>query len=315
MPFIGYGINSVAYRAAGSSAYDALRAQVQKRLSHGVQFGISYTWSHSLDEQSGLGLFYNGSNPLDLRSGYGNSDFDRTNVTTFNYVWQIPDFIHSHSILARAVNGFALEGITVFQSGQAYSVEDYSGAVGSQYYSFNDGITNPIIPIAPGVRPSQALTGHIGAFQDSSGNAIPALNASAFIIPFVNPGQNGVPACGLSTGGNQCAILRDRFWSSGPAQYLPSILPKARRCFGGESLSDERPDRNAVPAGSLQHLEHTELRYPEQFNLDGVQCQLPERLRSNTFDDSKPSNRLQHSEQRHERERGQRARCGAANHR
>jgi hypothetical protein len=227
VPFIGYGINSVSYRAAGSSAYDALQTQVQKRLSHGVQFGISYTWSHSLDEQSGLGLFYNGSNPLNLRSGYGNSDFDRTNVTSFNYVWQIPDFIHSHSVLAKVVNGFALQGISVFQSGQAYSVEDYSGAVASQYYSFNDGITNPIIPLAPGVRPSQALTGHSGAFQDSGGNAIPALNASAFIIPFVNPGQNGVPSCGLSTAGNPvCDVFETTFGQPGQRNIFRQSFQK-----------------------------------------------------------------------------------------
>ena len=216
VPFLGYGINSVSYIAAGNSAYDALQAQVQKRMSHGVQFGVSYTWSHSLDEQSGLGLFYNGSNPLNLRSGYGNSDFDRTNVTTFNYVWQIPDVIHSHSVLAKAVNGFALEGITVFQSGQAYSVEDYSGAVASQYYSFNDGITNPIIPLAPGYKPSQALTGRSGAFQDASGNPIPALNANAFTIPFVDPGQNGVPACGTSTAGYPvCDVFETSFGPGG----------------------------------------------------------------------------------------------------
>ncbi|HEX3437343.1 MAG TPA: hypothetical protein VHT24_11300 [Pseudacidobacterium sp.] len=62
----------------GNSAYDALQARVQKRMTRGLQFGVSYTFAHSLDEQSGLGLFYNGSNPLNLCSGYGSSDFDRT---------------------------------------------------------------------------------------------------------------------------------------------------------------------------------------------------------------------------------------------
>ena len=227
VPYIGYGVNSVDYRAAGNSAYDALQAQVQKRMAHGLQFGVSYTWSHSLDEQSGLGLFYNGSNPLDLRSGYGNSDFDRTNVVTFNYVWQVPDFLHSHTFLARAVNGFALEGITVFQSGQAYSVEDFSGAVASQYYSSFDGITNPIIPLAPGYKPSQAYTGHSGAFQDATGTPIPALNPNAFTIPFVNPGQNGVPNCGLSTAGFPvCDVYETSFGGSGQRNIFRQAFQK-----------------------------------------------------------------------------------------
>ena len=44
------------------------------------------------DEQSALGLFYNGNNPLNLRDGYASSDFDRTHVVNFNYVYQLRDF-------------------------------------------------------------------------------------------------------------------------------------------------------------------------------------------------------------------------------
>ena len=88
VPYIGYSSESESYTAAGISAYNALQAHVEKRMSHGLQVGFSYTYSHSLDEQSALGLFYNGNNPLDLRSGYGNSDFDRTHVFNFNYLFR-----------------------------------------------------------------------------------------------------------------------------------------------------------------------------------------------------------------------------------
>ena len=37
----------------------------------GLQFTASYTWSHSLDEQSGLGLFFTGNNPLYPEASYG----------------------------------------------------------------------------------------------------------------------------------------------------------------------------------------------------------------------------------------------------
>ena len=39
----------------------------------------------SLDEQSAMGLFYNGNNPLIFGSGYGPSDFDRTHVFNVDY--------------------------------------------------------------------------------------------------------------------------------------------------------------------------------------------------------------------------------------
>ena len=55
-----------------------------------------------------------------------------------------------------------IEGLAIIQSGQPYSVIDYSGAVGSIFYGTSDGITNPIVPLGS-CTPSGALTGHSGA--------------------------------------------------------------------------------------------------------------------------------------------------------
>ncbi|HSU18553.1 MAG TPA: TonB-dependent receptor, partial [Acidobacteriaceae bacterium] len=60
VPYIGYAAESIDYRAAGVDAYNALTAHVEKRMSHGLQLAASYTYSHALDEHSGMGLFYNG---------------------------------------------------------------------------------------------------------------------------------------------------------------------------------------------------------------------------------------------------------------
>ncbi|MBV9669332.1 MAG: TonB-dependent receptor, partial [Acidobacteriales bacterium] len=195
VPFIGYSPNAVAYRASGVSAYDALLLNVQKRFTHGFQFGGSYTWSHSFDESSALGLFYNGNNPLVPRDSYAPSDYDRTHVVSFNYTYQLPDFAPTKSLLGKIVDGWGMSGITVLQSGQPYSVVDFSGSIASIYYSFNDSITNPIVPLAPGVQPSQAVTGHSGAFP-----GLPALNPNFFAIPFIAPGTGGVPPCDPVTG-------------------------------------------------------------------------------------------------------------------
>ena len=100
VPYIGYSGDSELYTAAGVSAYNALQAHVEKRLSHGLQAGFSYTFSRSLDEQSALGLYYNGNNPQDLRSGYGPSDFDRTHVFNIDYHYELPKFF-SASIRGR----------------------------------------------------------------------------------------------------------------------------------------------------------------------------------------------------------------------
>ncbi len=182
VPYIGYAAESIDYRAAGVDAYNALTAHFEKRMSHGLQFTASYTYSHALDEQSGLGLFYNGNNPLNLRDGYASADFDRTHVINFNYVYRFPNFIHDHSIASYLTNGWSLTGLTVLQSGQPYSVIDFSGAVASVFYGVSNGITNPIVPLAPGCTPKNAKTGKSGAFDDY------ALKASCFTIPLLSAG-------------------------------------------------------------------------------------------------------------------------------
>jgi hypothetical protein len=190
VPYIGYSSESVTYKAAGISAYNALQTHVEKRLTGGLQVGFSYTYSHATDEQSALGLFYNGNNPLNLRDGYGSADFDRTHVINFNYLYQLPRFLKGNSWKSKAANGWALQGITVIQSGQPYSVIDYSGAVGSIFYGTSNGITNPVVPLAPGCDAHRAYTGTSGAF------GTPALNAACFTLPLLHAGDLGgaVPA-------------------------------------------------------------------------------------------------------------------------
>ncbi len=186
VPYIGYAAESISYTAAGVDDYNALQAHIDKRISHGIQVGASYTWSHALDEQSGLGLFYTGNNPLNLRSGYGSSDFDRTHVFNLSYVFQLHDFARQSSLEGKFIDGWSLVGMTVLQSGQPYSVVDYTGSVGSIYYSTANGITNPIVPLASGCTAKTALTGASGAW--TTGTGMPALKASCFAIPLLPAG-------------------------------------------------------------------------------------------------------------------------------
>jgi hypothetical protein len=189
VPYIGYDMNSVLYEAEGESNYNALQLQVRKRLSFGLTLTGSYTWSHSLDEQSGLGLFFTGNNPLAPKSNYASSDFDQTHVFLINYSYTLPKAT-SNKALGYALNGWTLGGQTVAQSGQPYSVYDYSGSVASLYFGTDVEIGNPIVPLKPGVTAKQAeLQGTTGV---NAGK--PVLNANDFSPQFVTPGQDGVPA-------------------------------------------------------------------------------------------------------------------------
>jgi hypothetical protein len=193
VPFPGYDMNSVSYKTEGTSNFNALQLQVHKRLSNGLQFTSSYTWSHSLDEQSGLGLFFTGNNPLTPRANYASSDFDQTHVFLVNYSYTIPKIVDSGA-LSYVTNGWTIGGQTVAQSGQPYSVYDYTGSVASLYYGTDNEIGNPMVPLLPGVTAKQAARGGICPVGVVVSPSLCKLNAADFGPQFVTPGTNGVPA-------------------------------------------------------------------------------------------------------------------------
>jgi hypothetical protein len=198
-PYLGYDPNSDFNRTVGISNYDALQVHVDKRFSHGLQVTGSYTFSHTLDEQSGLGLFYSGNDPNNPISSYGNSDYDRTHVFTVSYHYEFPKLQGASGWVKQLVNGWGVNGITVLQSGQPYSVIDFSGGAASIYWGGGqDLVTNPIVPVGGfgATASNPILQGTTGV----NGNK-PVLNAAAFGIPTpYTPGTNGVPPCDPTTG-------------------------------------------------------------------------------------------------------------------
>lgn len=212
-PFVGYSPNSIFYEAEGVSHYNALQFGVNKRLSNGLLVTGSYTWSHSLDEGSGLQLFYNGNDALNPRSAYGNSGFDRTHVFTISYLYQIPKAARFTGVANTFINGWGFSGITVAESGQPYSVTDFSGSVGSIFFGQNDALTNPIVPIAPGKTISDAILQGTTGVNPSN----PVLNKNAFGVTqlVIAPGTGGVPPCATVNGNQVCDNFELPFGNTG----------------------------------------------------------------------------------------------------
>ncbi|HUA19156.1 MAG TPA: TonB-dependent receptor [Bryobacteraceae bacterium] len=231
VPYIGYDMNSVLFKAEGISNYNALQLQARKRLSNGLQFTASYTWSHALDEQSGLGLFFTGNNPLDPKQSYGSADFDQTHVFLINYSYTIPN-VTSNKALGYAVNGWTIGGQTVAQSGEPYSIYDFSGSVGSLYFGTSNYIGNPIVPLAPGVTYQQAqLQGTTGV---NAGK--PVLDVNAFLPQFVAPGTSGVPPCD-ATG---CDLYESLYGSSGRNTFRAPFQVRFDLSLGKEFILNDR---------------------------------------------------------------------------
>jgi hypothetical protein len=122
----------------GNSHYNSLQAGLKKKMSHGLQFTANYTWSHSFDNGSGFentsfggggfgGLsFVRAYNPYLPYLNYGPSIYDARNRVVIGYVYELPHPRTSNGLLSRATKGWAISGITTFQSGFPMDVIDVS---------------------------------------------------------------------------------------------------------------------------------------------------------------------------------------------
>jgi len=210
VPFVGYSSNALYYQARGDSSYQALQASLQKRFSHGLQFSASYTWSHSLDDQSGLGLFFNGNNPTNPRSSYATSTFDRTHVFTISYQYELPTFANWNRYAQAVAGGWRVSGITVAQSGQRFNFYDFSGAVGGIYYGNTLSVIDPILGFQPGVTYPQAqLQGQFGVNPKNL-----VIDTSKVAVPTLPPGTPGVQ-CDTVNGQQTCDTSETGFSGSG----------------------------------------------------------------------------------------------------
>jgi hypothetical protein len=114
-----------------SSNYNAFTAQVNHRLSHHVQFGANYTWSHALDYGQN-GTTFNDTNdllsPFNIKGEYGNSIFNVPNRMVFNAIVESP--WHTSGWKSYLVNGWQLAPIYQIQNGLPYSLVTSGNAPG-----------------------------------------------------------------------------------------------------------------------------------------------------------------------------------------
>jgi hypothetical protein len=207
-PFVGYNPNAADFKAAGVSAYDALETHIEKRLTHHIQAGASYTWSHALDEQSDIGLFFTGDDPKKLRDSWASSDFDRTHVFSANFQIEVPNAARKHSLASYLANDWHLTGQGILQSGEPFSLYEFYGAVGSVNFGDYPNLMNPVLGIKDPAHPKSALTGNKGPFRGTGGSYIPAIDPAQIAIHYVAPGQMGIP---VSTGNDPQDIYETAF--------------------------------------------------------------------------------------------------------
>ncbi|MFN3326369.1 MAG: carboxypeptidase regulatory-like domain-containing protein [Bryobacteraceae bacterium] len=95
------------------SAYNSFQFMAERRFARGFQFQTAYTWSKSIDNASS---FENVVNPLNHRLSRSLSLFDSRHRFVASYVWELP-FAPRSGAGGKLVNGWAVSGITTFQTG------------------------------------------------------------------------------------------------------------------------------------------------------------------------------------------------------
>ena len=125
--------NAVIYTNGSSSSYDALQTQLQKRFSRNVQGQISYTWGHTIDNNTGI---FNGLgdsrnsrggpiNPFNINQDRGNSSLDVRQLLSANAIIDLPfgkDQRYFRDGPDRLVSGWQVNFIVAARSGFPYSV-------------------------------------------------------------------------------------------------------------------------------------------------------------------------------------------------
>jgi len=126
----------VAYEPRASANYDSLQAVVAKRFSRGFLFHAAYTFSHNIDDSTGV---FNGfgdgrgtaggpANPLNFRDDRGNSSLDRRHLFVANFIGDLPfgkgrRFGGNVSgAMDKVIGGWQVNYILSAGSGQPYTV-------------------------------------------------------------------------------------------------------------------------------------------------------------------------------------------------
>jgi len=163
----------------GSSDYNALQIQFQRRLSHGIQALASYSWSHSIDTGS-AGSDALTSNMFVLSAANANrgpSDFDVRNAFSAGITWDLAA-PHFNAFMNRVLGGWSLQSLFQARSAPPVDVSD------TNLYEFSGGLYTDVRPdFIPGVPI------YLYGSQYPAGKAF---NSAAFTNPPVDP-TTGLP--------------------------------------------------------------------------------------------------------------------------
>jgi len=130
------------------SNYNALQVQFKQNPWHRVQLLANYTWSHGLDNGSGVALPIPYHTVYDPSLDYGDSDYDVRNTFTAAITYETPSLKPDNPFLGYVSNGWAVDSL--FRSNSASPINITTG-VYSYGLIYNQTAINQRPNVVPGV--------------------------------------------------------------------------------------------------------------------------------------------------------------------
>ena len=190
-PYRGYGdIQMVTW--AGTSNYNSLQVQANRRYTRGFQAGLAYTYSKSFD--------YANDDASDISFGrpykafnYAPSDFDQTHILTVNYIYDVPALSRkfgNNGFVSAILDNWQISGTTSYASGKPKAIALSNTTFSSTAATISKGQPCPVGSI-PGaqVGETQVCT----PITDFTGGGI---NARPFMVCDPMAGNFGVDSTG-----------------------------------------------------------------------------------------------------------------------
>jgi hypothetical protein len=154
-----------------ASNYNSLQASLEKRFSHGLQFQAAYTWSKSIDNASS---FENILKPICDRCNRALSLFDARQRFVLSYLWSLP-VPQYQGAKGKVLNGWAVSGITTFQSGFPIRLQSSNDSELENSFDFElPGKPDLIAPFK-----TQDPRTHGGYYFDQGSFALPTQTATS----------------------------------------------------------------------------------------------------------------------------------------
>ena len=197
--------NITQFNPQGNSVYNGISGQLTRRFDHGLQFSVSYTYSHNIDDSTATlaSTTFTPRRPQDfqdLANDRSNSALDHRHRVTFVTYYDLPYFKTGNWFRRNILGNWLFTPVYTYQSGawadlQANSDVNLNGDAAADRVLINPaGVRGSSTTVTPLLATAGPLAGQTVAYL--------AGNSSAF---FIRPGvgslepNNGLVVAGRNT--------------------------------------------------------------------------------------------------------------------